>query len=95
MTEQRKYYMGIDVGSVSLNIAVIDDQVNLLESVYQRTKGQPIPALLDAFSKLVEAFPRIDGVVATGSGRDLIADVLGVEKENEILTQGWSTVITG
>ena len=79
--------MGIDVGSVSLNIAIIDEQVNLLHSIYERTKGQPIPALLDAFNSLIKDFPKLEGVITTGSGRELIADILGIEKENEIMTQ--------
>jgi len=32
VAERDKLYMGIDVGSVSLNIAIIDEQVNLLDS---------------------------------------------------------------
>lgn len=87
MATRDKLYMGIDIGSVSLNIAVIDEQMNLLESVYQRTMGQPIPALLDAFARLAKSFPKVDGVVATGSGRELVSDVLDVDKENEIITQ--------
>jgi len=87
VTHQEKLYMGIDVGSVSLNIAIIDEQVNLLHSIYQRTKGQPIPALLDAFNSLMKDFPKLEGVITTGSGRELIADILGIEKENEIMTQ--------
>ncbi|TET16216.1 MAG: CoA activase [Dehalococcoidia bacterium] len=87
MAERDKLYMGIDVGSVSLNIAIIDEQVNLLDSIYQRTKGQPIPALLDAFNSLATDFPKLEGVIATGSGRELVADVLGIDKENEIITQ--------
>ena len=87
MTHREKLYMGIDVGSVSLNIAIIDEQVNLLHSIYQRTKGQPIPALLDAFNNIVKDFPKLEGVITTGSGRELIADILGLEKENEIMTQ--------
>ena len=47
MTSQSKIFMGIDVGSVSLNIAVIDEKLRLLESVYERTRGQPIPVLID------------------------------------------------
>ncbi|MCX5994663.1 MAG: acyl-CoA dehydratase activase, partial [Chloroflexi bacterium] len=87
MADRVKLYMGIDIGSVSLNIAIIDEQVHLLASVYERTKGQPVPVLLDAFSRLVGGFPRVSGVVATGSGRDLVADILSVNKENEIITQ--------
>jgi activator of 2-hydroxyglutaryl-CoA dehydratase len=91
MAERNKLYMGIDVGSVSLNIAIIDDKANLLESIYQRTKGQPVPALLDAFKNLIKDFPKLNGVVATGSGRELVANILGVDKENEILTQAAAT----
>ena len=87
MTSQRKTFMGIDIGSVSLNIAVIDEKLHLLESVYERTRGQPIPVLIDVFERLEKGFPELCGAVCTGSGRDLIADVMGVDKENEIITQ--------
>jgi len=87
MADRVKLYMGIDIGSVSLNIAIIDEQVHLLASVYERTKGQPVPVLLDALNKLAGDFPWVNGVIATGSGRDLVADILHVDKENEIITQ--------
>jgi len=87
MTSQSKTFMGIDIGSVSLNIAVIDEKLRLLESVYERTRGQPIPVLIDILEDLEKDFPEPCGTVCTGSGRDLIADVMGVDKENEIITQ--------
>jgi predicted CoA-substrate-specific enzyme activase len=87
MTSQSKTFMGIDIGSVSLNIAVIDEKLRLLESVYERTRGQPIPVLIDVFEGLEEDFPELCGAVCTGSGRNLIADVIGVDTENEIITQ--------
>ncbi|MFC1927674.1 acyl-CoA dehydratase activase [Chloroflexota bacterium] len=79
--------MGIDIGSVSLNIAVIDEKLRLLESVYERTRGQPIPVLINVFERLEKHFPELCGAVCTGSGRDLLANVMGVDKENEIITQ--------
>ena len=79
--------MGIDIGSVSLNIAVIDNELRLLESVYERTRGQPIPVLIDVFQRLEKDFPELCGVLCTGSGRNLIAEVMGVDKENEIISQ--------
>ncbi|MDH4300284.1 MAG: 2-hydroxyglutaryl-CoA dehydratase, partial [Dehalococcoidia bacterium] len=87
MTSQSKTFMGIDIGSVSLNIAVIDEKLRVLESVYERTRGQPIPVLIDVLGGLGEHLPEICGAVCTGSGRDLIADVMGIDKENEIITQ--------
>ena len=87
MTSQVKTFMGIDLGSVSLNIAVVDEQLRLLESVYERTRGQPIQVLIDVLEGLERRFPELCGAVCTGSGRDLIAEVMGVDKENEITTQ--------
>jgi len=87
MTSQSKTFMGIDIGSISLNIAVIDEKFRLLKSVYERTKGQPIPVLIDVFNSLEKDFPRLYGAVCTGSGRNFIADVMSVGKENEIISQ--------
>ena len=87
MTSQNKTFMGIDVGSVSLNMAVVDEKLRLLESIYERTRGQPIPVLIDVLERLKGDFPELCGAVCTGSGRDLIADVMGIDKENEIITQ--------
>jgi len=87
MTSLGKTFMGIDIGSVSLNIAVVDERLRLLESVYERTRGQPIPVLIEVFEGLGKRFPELCGAVCTGSGRDLVADVMGIDKENEIITQ--------
>jgi activator of 2-hydroxyglutaryl-CoA dehydratase len=35
-------YMGIDVGSVSTNLVVIDPEGQVLANLYLRTRGQPI-----------------------------------------------------
>jgi predicted CoA-substrate-specific enzyme activase len=87
MTSQSKTFMGIDIGSVSLNIAIVDGQFRVLESVYERTRGQPIPVLIDVLEGLAGHFPEPCGAVCTGSGRDLIAIAMGMDKENEIITQ--------
>ncbi len=87
MTSQNQAFMGIDIGSVSLNIAVIDEKLHLLASVYERTRGQPIPVLIDVLQGLKEDFSELCETVCTGSGRNLIAEVIGAEKENEIISQ--------
>jgi len=83
--------MGIDIGSVSLNIAIIDEELRLIKSVYKRTSGQPIPVLIDVFEGLKAEFPYLNGVVSTGSGRNLVGDILNIDSENEILTQARAT----
>ena len=87
MTSHNKTFMGIDIGSVSLNIAVIDKKLQLLRSVYKRTRGQPIPVLIDVLQGLEKDFPELSGAVCTGSGRNLIAEVMGADKDNEIISQ--------
>ncbi len=43
------HYLGIDVGSVSTNLVLLDDNMNVVEKIYIRTKGSPIKAVQDAF----------------------------------------------
>ncbi|NQT48440.1 MAG: CoA activase [Chloroflexi bacterium] len=87
MADQSKLYMGIDIGSVSLNIAILDENLRLLASVYERTNGQPIPLLIGILDQLKKDFAHVDGAISTGSARNLISDILGIDRENEIITQ--------
>ena len=38
-------YLGVDVGSVSTNLVILDEVGHVVESVYVRTQGQPIVAV--------------------------------------------------
>jgi len=82
-------YMGIDVGSVSTNVAVIDDDGNVLKEIYTRTDGRPIE-VVDRCLKEVEAEigSRIEivGVGTTGSGRELIGELVGADTINDEIT---------
>ena len=82
------YYLGIDVGSVSTNLVVTDEEDNIIEKLYLRTGGQPINALRTGMKALVERLKddvRIKGVGATGSGRQLASAIVGADiVKNEI-----------
>lgn len=86
--DNQKLYLGVDVGSISTNLAIIDDERNLVESVYIRTEGKPvisvqkgIKLMKDKFSKNVE----ISGAGATGSARQLTGVIIGADiVKNEI-----------
>ena len=39
------YYLGVDVGSVSTNLVIINDEGKIVKKLYLRTGGQPINAL--------------------------------------------------
>ena len=46
------HYLGVDVGSVSTNIVILDEEMNVVEKIYLRTKGSPIKAVQDGFKIL-------------------------------------------
>lgn len=82
------YYLGIDVGSVSTNLVVTDDEDNIIEKLYLRTNGQPIKALKSGIKALAERLGEhisIKGVGTTGSGRQLASVLVGADvMKNEI-----------
>ncbi len=80
-------YMGIDLGSVSLNIVIIDDTGSIKASLYQRTEGRPLSVLLEALEDLTSEADAFHGIVVTGSGRKLVGRLLGAPDVNEIVTQ--------
>lgn len=81
------YYLGLDVGSVSTNIVLIDGYSNVIEKVYIRTKGSPIDAVQKGFQYLKEKYLdiSIEGAGTTGSGRYIAATLIGADAiKNEI-----------
>lgn len=81
-------YLGVDVGSVSTNFIVIDEDKKIVEKLYVRTQGQPIKIIKEGLSTIKSAIEKqysISGVGTTGSGRQLAALVLGADiTKNEI-----------
>ncbi len=81
------YYLGIDVGSVTTKLALIDENSNLVYKSYLRNEGGPIDAIQRSFQELYAKTgePRIGGVGTTGSGRRLAGIMVGADMiKNEI-----------
>ena len=81
------YYMGVDVGSVSTDIALIDDNLNVVEKIYLRTKGNPIKAVQEGFKLLIDKYEdaEIASAGTTGSGRIIASTIIGADAaKNEI-----------
>ncbi len=81
------YYLGVDVGSVSTDLVLLDDSMNVAEKIYLRTKGNPIKAIQDGFKILKEKYRDSDIVASgtTGSGRMIAASIIGADAvKNEI-----------
>lgn len=92
-----KAYMGIDVGSVSVKVVIVDIDKNMLYKHYTVTKGNPIESVRKCFMHIQKKFPNgidIDGVGVTGSGRDYIANFINADfVMNEITAQAKGTAL--
>ncbi len=80
--------LGIDVGSVSTNIVVLNKDREVVSWIYNRTQGKPIVAVQKSLEELRELLPKnakIKAVGATGSARYLAGVVVGADViKNEI-----------
>jgi predicted CoA-substrate-specific enzyme activase len=82
-------YLGIDIGSVSTNLVVLNDAGEVLHEIYVRTQGRPIEVVSAGLRTIAEALGdriRIGGVGTTGSGRELIGELVGADTVNDEIT---------
>lgn len=81
------YYLGIDVGSVSTNIVLMDKNDEIIKKSYLRTSGRPIDVLTEGLRDFSNGISdeEILGVGTTGSGRQLASVIAGADiVKNEI-----------
>jgi predicted CoA-substrate-specific enzyme activase len=82
-------YLGLDIGSVSTNVVVIDEFGTVIHDVYLRTSGRPIEAVQQGLAEVESQWGErleIRGVGTTGSGRELIAEFVGADAVNDEIT---------
>ncbi len=80
-------FLGIDCGSVSLNLSLISRGSDQPLSIYLRTRGKPLQAFVQAIGQLLESIGddmALTGALVTGSGRELLAGAMGIQTVNEI-----------
>ena len=84
-----KTYLGIDIGSVSTNLVVIDEDNNIIKEIYVYTQARPIEivnqGLKDIHSELGNKIS-VEGVGTTGSGRELIGELIGADTIKDEIT---------
>jgi predicted CoA-substrate-specific enzyme activase len=89
-------YLGIDIGSISTNLAIIDNSGRLIAKRYLMTAGRPIEAVRQGLRELAQEvgeFVDIKAVGTTGSGRYMIADYVGADiVKNEITAQATAAI---
>ena len=88
MLGEDKYFLGVDVGSVSTNIVLLRPDNTVEEALYLRTQGRPMQTIQEGIRLLrtkMKDSAEIVGVGTTGSARQLAATLLGADVvKNEI-----------
>jgi predicted CoA-substrate-specific enzyme activase len=82
-------YLGIDVGSVSTNLVVIGNAGKVLKEIYLYTDGRPIEIVTRGLKEIESELGSsldIHGVGTTGSGRELIGELIGADTINDEIT---------
>ncbi|RJR45978.1 MAG: CoA activase [Deltaproteobacteria bacterium] len=91
MGAQVEAYLGIDVGSISTNVVVIDKDMRVLAREYLLTAGRPLEAITEGLKRVGKQLAgrvEIMGAATTGSGRYLTGDFIGADVvRNEITAQ--------
>jgi predicted CoA-substrate-specific enzyme activase len=75
-------YLGVDVGSVSTNLVVMDGERTIRMKLYLKTGGRPIEALKNGLKEIHNGFGgalRVKAAGATGSGRQLAGLLIGAD----------------
>jgi predicted CoA-substrate-specific enzyme activase len=84
-----KVFLGIDVGSTSTNLVLTDSEDRVLSYKYLRTLGRPASQVAKGLKELEKehgADIEIAGVGVTGSGRYMIAEMVGADVIKDEIT---------
>ena len=89
MPESDSLFLGMDVGSVSINTVVMDPAKRVIEEHYTRIQGEPLKTAQDLLSQILSRFSSlpIRSASLTGSGGHLLASLIGAHFVNEIIAQ--------
>jgi predicted CoA-substrate-specific enzyme activase len=82
-------YMGIDIGSVSTNLVVIDEQGCVIKEIYTKTDARPVEVVNKGLAEIRDELGeriRLRGVGTTGSGRELIGELTGADIVTDEIT---------
>jgi predicted CoA-substrate-specific enzyme activase len=86
---RRNAFLGIDIGSVSTNLVLMDEAGLVIHEVYLRTKARPVEVVrqgLEEVERLYGKTVRICGAGTTGSGRELIGELVAADCINDEIT---------
>ena len=82
LERRTRVFLGIDIGSISTNIVLMDENREVVAKYYLMTASRPIEAVRTGFRDILERYGELADVQAvgvTGSGRHLIGDLAGAD----------------
>jgi len=89
-------YLGIDVGSVTTKLAVVDKDGELITYIYLLTQGKPVQMVQQGLKQIKQQLSKdvnICGVATTGSARYLAGVIIGADLvKNEITSHAVATL---
>lgn len=87
---KNKVFLGVDVGSVSTNLVLTDENLHIIEKVYIRNNGDPMKSVVEGMKKIkIPENSEVCGSGTTGSGRLLASYIIGADVvKNEIIAHG-------
>ena len=90
-------FMGVDIGSTSTNVVLIDLTNRVIGYKYVRTHGNPVSALERCFYEIEQEWNKrltVKGVGVTGSGRYMIGEMIGADViKDEITAQASAAIL--
>ncbi|MFW5769327.1 MAG: acyl-CoA dehydratase activase, partial [Spirochaetota bacterium] len=87
-----KYSLGLDIGSISINLVVMNEKRDIVETRYDYHHGRPYYKLREVLEELLAEYgdDAFETIAATGTGGKLAAELVGGEFVNEIVSQSAS-----
>lgn len=94
--DKTKVYLGLDIGSLSTNVVLIDEEHRVVSRRYLPTAGKPLEAIQKGLTEIYDEIGEeveVIGAGTTGSGRYLTGDFIGADTiQNEITAQATAAI---
>lgn len=92
-----KAWLGVDIGSTSINLVLINEKKNILYYSYVKNLGKPLDVVRSEIEKMKASLPEgvtIEDIAVTGSGRERVGKEIGAGLIiNEITAQTEGAVL--
>lgn len=96
-TEKTDCWLGVDIGSTSTNFVLINEADEIIACRYLRTLGDPVKAVITGLEELggeLKDRVNIVGAGTTGSGRYMIARLIGADMVRDEITAQAKAAVT-